>query len=97
MSPVRIVILSVLFYLLYRLIFGRKKVKPTPPPVTERPASGDVLVQDPFCHTYIPKKQAIQAIKDGEKLYFCSDKCCQAFLNDKAQDSEKGHKKGDKP
>ncbi len=93
MSPVRIIILAALFYILYRLIFGKKKDKKQSRPLSESPANGDVLVEDPFCHTYVPRKQAIQAIKDGKKFYFCSDRCCQAFLQIEDQDSEKGHTK----
>ena len=43
----------------------------------------DVLVEDPVCHTYIPKGQAVQLHHDEKMYYFCSDKCCQTFLNKK--------------
>ena len=87
MSPLRIVILALLCYILYRLLFsGKKKGKEFP-----RSASGkaappqDVLVEDPVCHTYVPQKQAIRAVKEGKAYYFCSEKCCQTFLADKGE------------
>ena len=86
MSPLRIIILAALCYILYRLLFaGKKKEKPP----QQRPVSGnstaiqDVLVEDPVCHTYVPQKQAIRAAKDGKIYYFCSEKCCQTFLEGK--------------
>ena len=83
MSPLRIIILAVLCYILYRLLFaGKKKEKPRP--VSDNTtAIQDVLVEDPVCHTYVPQKQAIRAAKDGKIYYFCSEKCCQTFLTGK--------------
>lgn len=91
MSPVRIVILAVLFYILYRLIFGGKRKKKARPVPSRGPrgklASQDVLVEDPVCHTYIPQKQAVHAVKDGKTYYFCSERCCQTFLKDEGEKS----------
>lgn len=85
MSPLRIIILAILCYILYRLLFaGKKKVKPPPGPESDKQSSTrDVLVQDPVCHTYVPQKQAIRAVKEGKVHYFCSEECCQIFLADK--------------
>ena len=85
MSPLRIIILAILGYILYRLLFaGKKKGKPPSGPESDKQsASRDVLVQDPVCQTYVPQKQAIRAVKDGKVHYFCSEECCQTFLADK--------------
>jgi YHS domain-containing protein len=87
MSPLKIVILAVLFYVLFRLLFGSKKVdKPASKPVPEElGANNDVLVEDPVCHTYVPRKMALRAVKDGETYFFCSEKCCQIFLENKGK------------
>ncbi|OKY77000.1 MAG: hypothetical protein BM485_00325 [Desulfobulbaceae bacterium DB1] len=86
MSPVRIIILAILAYILYRLLFGAKKQKPQVPPDHGKSApTEDVLVEDPVCHTYVPSKQAIRAVKNGKQYYFCSEKCCQTFLEDKGE------------
>lgn len=37
------------------------------------------LVQDPHCHTYIPKETALRATINGEVFYFCSQKCLEKF------------------
>ncbi len=43
----------------------------------------DVLVQDPVCGVYCPKKKALTAIYKGKVYYFCSEECRQKFLRDK--------------
>ncbi|MDH3360049.1 MAG: YHS domain-containing protein [Desulfobulbaceae bacterium] len=85
MSPLRILILGTLFYILYRLLFGSTKR-----PVGDRQQSSgneavdrDVLVEDPVCHVYVPQRQAVSGKKDGKIFYFCSDKCCNIFLSGK--------------
>ena len=85
MTPLRLVIIGALLYILYRLLTGPKKKK-----VQSRksgPASSgavqDVLVEDPVCHTYIPKVQAVQLHHENKMFYFCSDKCCKTFLKQK--------------
>jgi len=78
LNPLRILILGVLFYFLYRLLFG-----PAKKPVTTDAAERDVLVEDPVCHVYVPQGQAVSCRKDGQIFYFCSDKCCKIFLSGK--------------
>ncbi|MHB8788633.1 MAG: YHS domain-containing protein [Desulfobulbaceae bacterium] len=43
------------------------------------PKVQDVLVEDPVCHTLVPKNQAIRLRKDGTTYYFCSEACCDKF------------------
>jgi YHS domain-containing protein len=79
-TPLRLLIIGVLLYILYRLLTGpRKKVR------DRKQSSGsgavqDVLVEDPVCHAYVPKRQAIQLHHNKKMYYFCSDKCCEMFL-----------------
>jgi len=85
MTPLRLVIIGILLYILYRLIIGPKKKKGLGGK-DRSAASGsiqDVLVEDPVCHTYIPKGQAVQLHHDKQILYFCSNKCCEKFLEKK--------------
>jgi YHS domain-containing protein len=50
-----------------------------------RPAGeiDDVMVKDPVCNVYIPKRHAVSVEIDGEKLYFCSEKCKEEYLKTK--------------
>ncbi len=79
MSPIRLVILAVLFYLLYRLIFSSRKKKKKQAGSAGGAAIQDVLVEDPICHSYVAKGQAVTATHKGKTYYFCSDACRQKF------------------
>ena len=86
MTPLRLVILGVLLYILYRLLIGPKKKQEEVQengPASSEGAVQDVLAEDPVCHTYIPKGQAVQLHHDKKMYYFCSDKCCEMFLTEK--------------
>ncbi len=85
MSPVKILILGILFYLLFKLVFGKKLSFKKRNPV-DKPANQplqDVLVEDPVCHTFVPKGQALPLLLEGEKYYFCSDECRKKFIKNK--------------
>ncbi len=53
-------------------------------PQAPRPAAKggepDVLVQDPVCQTFIPRKEALRTEKDGRVYFFCSEGCLKRFL-----------------
>ncbi len=79
----RLIILGVLIYLLYRLlrnllsgaVFHGQKID-------EKTANGrveDEMVKDPQCGVYYPKKDMIPFLKDGKINYFCSQKCKDEF------------------
>jgi YHS domain-containing protein len=91
-SPIKIVIIAILLYLGYRLLVGKTKDgekgkgkdkdSGTGKEVGSEPVT-DVLVEDPVCHTLIPRQQAIRLKDDDHILYFCSEKCCNQFVNNK--------------
>jgi len=39
----------------------------------------EVLVQDPICGTFIPRKEALKIRQDGQDFFFCSEGCLQRF------------------
>lgn len=86
MTPFRLLILAVLFYIGWRLI-RKTYVKPPPeaPRQVEEPGPEDVLVEDPVCHVLIPKHQALRLRRDGITYYFCSESCCDQFAGQPAQ------------
>lgn len=86
---VRLVLLAALFFIVYRLLvfFGRKNSQPKQPDSSCPEQVADVLVEDPVCHTLVPKGQAIRLQHEDQLWYFCSEACCSRFL------SEKGEKK----
>ena len=40
----------------------------------------DVMVQDPFCKVYFPKRDAYRLRYGGTELYFCSEECKNKFI-----------------
>jgi len=40
----------------------------------------DLMVKDPNCQTYIPRRDAVQAEQNGETYYFCSRECRDTYL-----------------
>lgn len=68
-------------YLAYRFV---RKVKESFTPTGQtRPTPGppepDVLVQDPVCETFIPRKEALKLTRDGQDYFFCSEGCLKRF------------------
>ena len=40
----------------------------------------DVMVKDPFCQAYFPKRNGVRLKANGEDLYFCSQECRDKFV-----------------
>ena len=40
----------------------------------------DVMIKDPFCQVYFPKRNGVHLRADGEDLYFCSKECRDRFI-----------------
>jgi YHS domain-containing protein len=45
--------------------------------------SVDEMVQDPVCKVYVPKRDALTAVRSGTTYYFCSRECLEKFDADK--------------
>lgn len=82
LSPLRIIILVILFYIGYRLIVGGRKKKSGK--VDSGRTSGEVpandtLEEDPVCKKLVPRQQAVRLEDEDKVYYFCSKECCKAF------------------
>ncbi|VBB47542.1 conserved hypothetical protein [uncultured Desulfatiglans sp.] len=76
----RILLLALLIYILYR--FFRKMIQPPAEKTQTYDASGghvDEMVQDPFCGTYVPVRQAVKRSIGGKDHFFCSEACADRF------------------
>jgi len=79
----RFLIILGLAYLAYRTVkswmFQNGSAKRT---VGRKTASeiDDVMVKDPFCQAYFPKRNGVHLKADGEDLYFCSRECRDRFV-----------------
>ena len=54
---------------------------PQAPKPLARDREPDVLVQDPVCKTFIPRREALRTEKDGTSYFFCSEGCLKRFLS----------------
>jgi YHS domain-containing protein len=80
LSPLRILILAILLFILFRLLVGARRKKKGVSAKTHREVPlNDVLEEDPVCHKLVPRQQAIQYQSQGKTYYFCSEKCCTTF------------------
>ena len=74
----RLIFFAVLLFLLYRLI---KSFTGSSDKIRERRNGGviDDMVQDPFCKTYIPRREALRRVIGGSEFHFCSKECADKF------------------
>ncbi|RLF33268.1 MAG: hypothetical protein DRM98_02545 [Thermoplasmata archaeon] len=82
----RFLILCLLIYFGYRVLKGWLGVKHLGGKAErdEHLASvDDVMVKDPYCGIYFPKRKAIEKVIDGEMYYFCSTECRDKYLEEK--------------
>lgn len=40
----------------------------------------DVMIKDPLCGTYFPRRNAVHLNLNGNDLYFCSEACRDRYL-----------------
>jgi len=40
----------------------------------------DIMIKDPFCEIYFPKKDGVHLRINGKDLYFCSKDCRDKFV-----------------
>jgi YHS domain-containing protein len=74
----RLLILIILGYILYRIV----KRLLVPKPRVERTPPGeavDELVKDPMCNTYVALNSAEKRVIGGKEYAFCSKDCADRF------------------
>lgn len=47
----------------------------------------DIMVQDPFCKVYFPRREGMPLNADGETLYFCSTECRNKFIESRSEEN----------
>ena len=78
-------ILILLIFFVYRVVkkwmMEADKDRSVYPIEKKGPMVDDVMLKDPLCGVYFPKKDAISLKEDGKVLYFCSEKCRDDYKN----------------
>jgi YHS domain-containing protein len=49
----------------------------------------DIMIKDPFCEAYFPKRNAVHLQFNGEDLYFCSNACKDQYISARSKNEEK--------
>jgi YHS domain-containing protein len=80
----RLLILAGLVYLAYRAMKSWMRIDGRP---SERRSAGpragevdDIMVKDPFCEAYFPKRNGVSLTFEGRELLFCSKECRDKFV-----------------
>ncbi|MBU4152782.1 MAG: YHS domain-containing protein [Proteobacteria bacterium] len=85
MGLLRLLLLVGVGYILYRYLFGKRGSCSCHPKTTATKSdllAGDILVEDPFCHTYVPQQGAESCTIAGTTYYFCSPECRKKFQSE---------------
>jgi len=81
---IRFIIICALIYFSYKLIrwiFSSPVATNHDLPRHKATAiKGEDLVEDPYCHTYVPLSQAYKASIEGQTVYFCSQQCFEKYI-----------------
>ncbi|MCA1743025.1 MAG: transcriptional regulator [Desulfonatronovibrio sp.] len=77
----KIIILVVVGYILYKLLINdRKKKKDKVSDDHKKMAASGVMIKDPVCGTYVDKESDIRVKKNNKVLCFCSYECRDKYL-----------------
>lgn len=73
--------LGYMAYLIIKPVARSLGLWPQAPRPVEKDQGPDLLVQDPVCKTFIPRREALRAEKGGTTYFFCSEGCLKRFLS----------------
>lgn len=80
---IKILIYILLIYIVYKVF--RSLVAPSGSSAMrsnqETGSFDDVMIKDPVCEVYFPKKDGIYLNNNGNEIYFCSKECRDKFLD----------------
>jgi len=83
---IRLLIYALLFYLGFRLIrILTASVKPGNKTTGQ---IDDVMIKDPVCNVYFPKKEGVHVKIKGKDLYFCSSKCRENYFQHQTKEED---------
>ncbi len=83
----KLLIVIIILYLAYRAFkyWALTNVIPGPTASTGSETQiDDIMVKDPVCEVYFPKRNGISLNIDGKILYFCSEECKNKYLGQKS-------------
>lgn len=85
----RLLIFAALAYLVYRGVKSwiLKNTRASDSSAVGRTAGeiDDVMVKDPYCEVYFPKRKGLHLKLEGQDLIFCSKECRDKFIAERAK------------
>jgi len=87
----RLLIIIALIYLGYRIFKSWVSPRATPRqrfPGREENNIDDVMIKDPYCDAYFPKRNGVHLHIDGKDLYFCSKGCRDKYAASQSREKE---------
>lgn len=78
----KLLLIIVIAYLVYRTAKSRLMRNPSAPPwdSASNPKIDDVMIKDPVCGTYFPRREGVELRHAGQVIVFCSATCRDRFL-----------------
>ena len=73
--------LGYLGYVIIKQVARSLGLWPQAPKPLDKEGEPDVLVQDPVCKTFIPRREALRTEKGGATYFFRSEGCLKRFLS----------------
>jgi YHS domain-containing protein len=80
---IKFLILFAVGYLLYRAMRSWMFPDARPKKNVSTAATGeidDVMIKDPYCGAYFPRRDAVRLNLGGNELYFCSKECRDQYM-----------------
>ncbi len=79
----RLLILITVIYLCFRALKSwilKNSLSDKTVTATKAGEIDDIMVKDPFCEVYFPKRDGIHLRANGKDLYFCGKECKDKFI-----------------
>jgi YHS domain-containing protein len=81
---IRFLVIGLLAFIVVRAVrsfFSGVKQGIAPAPPDQKTSKGQVMARDPVCGTFVVPSPALAVGAKSGTVYFCSDKCRQAYLS----------------
>jgi uncharacterized protein len=81
----RLLILLGIIYLCYRVLKSWMLQAGSPKKTVFNKTAAqidDVMIKDPYCEIYVPRKDGVHLRINGKDLYFCSKECRDKFAEE---------------
>jgi YHS domain-containing protein len=79
---VRLLLLIVIVYLGYRAVKSwlANTLRPSDQKGRHNPKIDDVMIKDPVCGIYFPRREGVELQQGGQSYLFCSSACRDRFV-----------------